>query len=185
MGKLEQKSRRKHLQKLILKSVGATGVLGIAIIALPVVGAMAKMGLLPKARQHEYVSSSASKLVKRGLMKFENRRYYLTPEGEKILRRWELSDYKLKKPTRWDGKWRIFIFDIPEKKKGVRKIISDLFTHAGFYRLQESVWVYPYDCEGMIRLLKTDYGIGKNLLYIIGEEIESDKHLRQHFGLRL
>jgi len=31
--------------------------------------------------------------------------------------------------------------------------------------------------------LKTDIGIGKDLLYMIVDEIENDKHLREYFGL--
>jgi hypothetical protein len=44
------------------------------------------------------------------------------------------------------------------------------------------VWVYPYDCEDLITLLKADFKIGKDLLYVITESIENDKWLRQSFG---
>ncbi|MCR4279224.1 MAG: hypothetical protein NUV78_00605 [Candidatus Zambryskibacteria bacterium] len=189
MGKLEKKnSKRQHkenLQKIILGSVAAVGVLSIGLVAPNVIRAMDKLGILPNPRRKEYISSSASKLVKRGLMKFENGYYQLTEGGERILRRWELSDYKFKKPKRWDRKWRIIIYDISEKKKGkIRRQIFDLFTNAGFYRLQGSIWVYPYDCEDVIGLLKTDFGVGKETLYIIADEIENDKYLRQYFGLK-
>jgi len=107
----------------------------------------------------------------------------LTKEGEKVLRKWELADYSLRRPKKWDGKWRMIIFDIPEKKRKVRKQIATLFNQAGFYRLQDSVWIYPYDCEDVIGLLKTDLGIGKDLLYIIANEIENDHRLRHEFGL--
>ncbi|KKT16273.1 MAG: Transcriptional regulator, PaaX family, partial [Parcubacteria group bacterium GW2011_GWB1_43_6] len=113
----------------------------------------------------------------------KGRYYQLTKEGEKVLRKWELADYSLRRPKKWDGKWRMIIFDIPEKKRGVRKQITMLFNQAGFYRLQDSVWVYPYDCEDVIGLLKTDFGIGKDLLYVIANEIENDRHLRHEFGL--
>ena len=46
-------------------------------------------------------------------------------------------------------KWRVIIFDIPEKEK-MRLQISYLFKQSGLYRLQDSVWVYPYDCEDII-----------------------------------
>ena len=58
-----------------------------------------------------------------------------------------------------------------------------LFKQAGIRRLQDSVWVYPYDCEDIITLLKTDFGVGKYLLYMIVDELENDKHLREDFGL--
>src|SRR3989338_4335654 len=187
MGKLEERSRvrtkRKNLQKLILETVSVAGVLSIAMIAPAVVGAMGKLGIIPRRRQNEYISSSASKLVKRGLLFYDGKRYQLTSRGDGLLRRWEFADFKLSKPKKWDKKWRVIIFDIPEKKKRVREQIRSLFNQAGLRRLQDSVWVYPYDCEDVITLLKTDFGVGKDLLYLIVDELENDKHLREEFDL--
>lgn len=183
MGKLEERNKKENLQRLILNSVATVGILSIGLIAPNVIRAMSKMGILPKQRQREYISSSAAKLAKRGLLKFENGSYQLTTEGEKVLRRWKLSSFESKKPKKWDGKWRMIIFDIPEKKRRVRKQITLLFNQAGFHRLQDSVWVYPYDCEDIIGLLKTDFGIGKDVLYVIANEIENDRRLRYEFGL--
>lgn len=188
MGKLEEKDkirrRKGNLQKVILGTVAMAGILSIALVAPNAIKAMDKLGILPRPRRREYISSSASKLVKRGLLKFEDGYYKLTQNGEKILRRWELSDYRLKKPRKWDRKWRIIIYDMPEKKKGVvRRQVLNLFNNAGFYRLQNSVWVYPYDCEDVIGLLKTDFGVGREVLYIIADEIENDRYLRDYFEL--
>jgi len=188
MGKLEdrnrKRSRKENLQKVILNAVATAGILSVSLVAPNVIGAMNKLGILPKSRQKEYVSSSAVKLVKRGLLKFKDDHYQLTTKGERILRRWRLANYILNKPKKWDSKWRMVIFDIPEKKRRVRKQISSLFNQAGLYRLQDSVWVYPYDCEDIIGLLKTDFGIGKDLLYVIANEIENDRHLRIQFNLK-
>ena len=187
MGKLEENNKRRvrrgEIQKLILDSVKLAGVLSIGLVAPQVIGAMGKLGLLPNKRQDEIVRSSASKLVKKGLLVYQNGKYELTEAGEKKLRLWELQDYKFKHPQRWDKKWRVIIFDIPEKKRKARDQIRSLFVSAGLYRLQDSVWVYPYDCEDIIGLLKTDIGVGKDLLYMIVDEIENDKHLRENFGL--
>ncbi|OHA91642.1 MAG: hypothetical protein A2758_00865 [Candidatus Zambryskibacteria bacterium RIFCSPHIGHO2_01_FULL_49_18] len=187
MGKLEQKSRkrskRKHLQQVILATVATAGILGAGLLAPNVIGAMAKLGLIPNRRQKEYVGFSASKMVKKGLMKFNGKFYELTLAGQAKLRRWEFENFKFKKPKKWDGKWRVFIFDIPDKKRQIRDQIRTLFKSAEFYPLQESVWAYPYDCEDVIALLKTDFGIGKDLLYLIVDELENDKYLREWFKL--
>src|SRR3990167_6394136 len=128
MGKLERKSARlgpgkgtlrgrQHLKKVILSCVALTGILSVGLVAPNVIGAMAKLGIISTKREGEIVSSSASKLVKRGLMKFNGKYYELTESGKKKLRLLDLSDYKLSKPKKWDRKWRVIIFDIPEKKK--------------------------------------------------------------------
>lgn len=187
MGSLEEKSkvktRRRDLQKLILETVATAGMLSVVLVAPNVIGAMNKLGILPKRRQSEYVSSSASKLARRGLLSYDGKKYCLTAKGTNILRRWQFSDFKLHRPKKWDKKWRVIIFDIPEKKKSTREQIRNLFTQAGLRRLQDSVWVYPYDCEDVLTLLKTDLGVGKNILYLIVEELENDKHLREEFDL--
>lgn len=50
-----------------------------------------------------------------------------------------LSDRK------WDGKWRIVIFDIAETSKIVRESIRLKLKELGFGMLQKSVWVSPHD----------------------------------------
>src|SRR3990167_3898699 len=120
MGKLERKSKkqrqRKNLEHFILRSVQIAGVLSIGLVAPNVIGAMQKLGLMPSLRQREYVASSASKLAKRGLLAYDGKSYILTSNGEDRLRYWEFADFHLEKPRKWDKKWRVIIFDIPEKK---------------------------------------------------------------------
>ena len=82
----------------------------------------------------------------------------------------------------WDGKWRVVIFDIPEERKSIRNQIRKALVSVGFMRLQDSVWVYPYDCEDFITLLKADFKIGKEVLYMIVEELEYDKPVKSYFG---
>ena len=187
MGKLEQNSRkkakRKNLQRVILETVAFTGVLGVGLLAPNVIKSLTKLSVISKQRQREYIGSSASKMVKKGLMKFNGKYYELTTLGEKRLRRWKFAGFKLQKPKRWDGKWRVLIFDIPEKLKKTRNYLTTLLKQAGFVRLQDSVWVYPHDCEDVIALLKIDFGIGKYLLYLIVEELENDRYLRDEFDL--
>jgi len=67
----------------------------------------------------------------------------LTPKGaERVLR----VKRKLKeKKKRKDGKWIMIIFDIPEKQKKAREHLRDALVALGYEKLQQSVWVCPYD----------------------------------------
>jgi len=187
MGEIEirnkKRVRRTKIHKAILETVKTAGILSIALLAPNSVKILKKFGFIPKDRQKEYISSSAAKLVKKELLKFANGHYELTKEGEKILEWWNINDYGLKRPRKWDKKWRMIIFDIPNRKRRARNKISEIFERAGLYRLQESVWIYPYDCEDVIGLFKTELEIGKEVLYIIADEIENDKYLRAHYDL--
>jgi len=56
-------------------------------------------------------------------------------------------------------------------------------SRLGFVKLQNSVWVFPYDCEELIVMMKSSLFLGKDVLYITGEKIENDMWLREIFGL--
>jgi DNA-binding transcriptional regulator PaaX len=104
----------------------------------------------------------------------------LTKKGERELEK--IGDV-ITKPKKWDGKWRILIFDITETKKSTRDNIRRTLINIGFIKLQNSVWVFPYDCEDLITLLKVDLMVGKEMLYIIADKIENDSILKGRFGL--
>lgn len=186
MGKLEEENRkvirRTKLQEAILVYAASGGRRGASALIPEILNSLLKLDIPSSGRLADVVKSTASRLVKKGLLKFDDGHYAMTEAGKNILERWRRADFKLKRPKRWDNKWRIIIFDIPEKKRAVRDEIRQIFVEAGFVKLQNSVWVYPYDCEDVIGLLKTDYGIGRDLLYVIADQIENDKYLRDEFG---
>jgi len=41
----------------------------------------------------------------------------LSLSGKKRILRYDLDNMKIKKPLKWDGYWRIVVFDIPEDEK--------------------------------------------------------------------
>ncbi len=187
MGDLEksakQKAKRKHITSIILGTVGVAGVIGIALVAPNVLGAMGKMGIIPTGRQKEIINRARDRMLKQGLLRRENGLLRLTPKGHDKLRFLKARESAMRRPRRWDKRWRILIFDIPEYRAGLRDKIRHTLEHIGFVRLQDSVWAYPYDCEDLVALLKADFKIGKDLLYMIVEELEGDKQLKVHFDI--
>ena len=188
MGVLEQSSRKrtrnKNLQKIVLQTVAAAGFLSVALLAPNALQALRQVGLFPKHRQKEIFNSSRNRLVKAGLLAYEGKFIRLTAKGEAKLYQLEQHDYKLARPKRWDKKWRILIFDIPERRRALRARIRRTIVSVGFMRLQKSVWVYPYDCEDFVNLIKADFKIGKDLLYLIVDSIENDKFIKEYFQLQ-
>lgn len=179
-----KRTRRHNLQRIILETVSAAGVLSVALVAPNALQTLQKLGLIPKQRQKEIIHASRYRLVKAGLLARNEHGYLaLTSKGEAKLRRLEACDYKIKRPRKWDRKWRMLIFDIREERRHVRDKIRNTLKAIGFEKLQYSVWVYPHDCEDLITLLKADFKIGKDLLYIISDHIENDQWLKERFGL--
>ena len=83
----------------------------------------------------------------------------------------------------WDGKWRVVIFDVHEKQRKKRDRLRAELATVGFRRLQDSVWIYPFDCEEMLALLKLDVKLGRDVLYFITDKMEGDDYLRRLFSL--
>jgi CRISPR/Cas system-associated endoribonuclease Cas2 len=188
MGQAEEESRKRsrnhNLQRIILETVATAGILSAALVAPNALQSLRRSGFLLKIRQKEIINLSRYRLVQNGLLARNERGFLqLTPKGETKLQQYELHDYKISKPKKWDKKWRMLIFDVREERKSLRDKIRRTLIAIGFERLQYSVWVYPYDCEDLVTLLKADFKIGKDLLYIISDSIENDTWLKKRFNL--
>ncbi len=185
----KKRTRRGHVERAVLSSLALAGV-GLVVMAAPNALQLLKYvdpDWIVRRDPKQRIREAAHRLRKKGLVEFvrKDKRVYLriTEKGRVRLR--SLSFGPLQRPKRWDRKWRLVIFDIPEKKHGLRARARGIVAGFGFVRLQDSVWAYPYDCEEAIALLKAELHIGKDLLYIIADAIEYDTPLRKEFGLPL
>lgn len=135
------------------------------------------------------MSQAISRLVSRGFLKRDgyghSARLSLTSKGSRYAESL-LNDpvSALKRPRRWDGRWRIVMFDIWEKRRHVRDRLRGLLCRIGFVKIQNSVWAYPYDCEEVIALVRAELKVGRGVSYLIAEALEGDKGLREQFGLK-
>ena len=133
---------------------------------------------------HKRYYDAVYKLKKRGAVEiFEknNQRFLkITRKGElEIL----LSKAKLKTFQKWDGKWRLIIFDIPESSRDKRNQLRYLLKQNSFQKLQASVFISPYTLnrEGIDYLKRTELIDYIRMLRV--DEIDDDKKLRKHFRL--
>ncbi len=105
----------------------------------------------------------------------------LTEKGKKIAKLYSLDSLEIKKMRRWDKKWRMVIFDIPEKKRQVRDIFRFHLKRLEFYELQHSVWVHPYKCTGEIQYLIYFFRVSKYVHLIEAAVISDDEFLKKKF----
>ena len=190
MGKLEEASRKrkkkKDIQSAVLAVVAVTGFLAFAAVAG---NAIQLLEYLPNEKYNlKYrMKSVAGRLAAKGYVEWierDGKKYLrITPAGRKAFT-FEQAKVALKnQKKKWDGRWRMVVFDIPERRSHIRARLRAVMCEIGFVRLQDSVWVYPYDCEDFIALLKAEIKIGKDVLYAIVDTIEHDKGLRLQFKL--
>ncbi|OGZ18254.1 MAG: CRISPR-associated endonuclease Cas2 [Candidatus Nealsonbacteria bacterium RBG_13_37_56] len=84
---------------------------------------------------------------------------------------------------KWDGKWRLVIFDIPEKKRRGRDALRDKIREVGFYELQKSVFVFPYECKDEIDFIIEFFDLRKYVRFGILDSIDNELHLKKIFKL--
>jgi DNA-binding transcriptional regulator PaaX len=107
----------------------------------------------------------------------------LTEEGKLKALTYDLDSMKIKKPGRWDRKWRMILFDIPEKKKKIRDIFRHRLKKLGFYEFQKSVFVFPYDCGEEMEYLVEFYNVRKFVRVVLAESMDNELHLKKYFEL--
>lgn len=127
-------------------------------------------------------------LKKGGLINFykKNNQIYisLTERGKKKAGWMQIDNLKIKKPKKWDRKWRILSFDIAQLKKIYREALRGKLKEMGFQMFQKSAWIFPYDCKKEIILLKSFFGLNdKEVKLIVAESIGNDKEYRDFFKL--
>lgn len=108
----------------------------------------------------------------------------LSQKGKKLAIRLDLETMKIQKQNNWDGKWRIVLFDIPEKLKKVREAIRFHFRDVGLVEYQKSVLISPYPCEKKIKFISEFYHVRKHIRFIVAQALDDEKIYKKKFGIR-
>ena len=123
------------------------------------------------------------RLVARGYVAHDGERASITKLGRRALGPIIESARTAAKERKWDGKWRIITFDIPERLRQSRNMIRGILKRVGFIKLQHSTWVFPYECEELSQFIREDPRIARFVLYGVLERIQDDERLRKAFSL--
>lgn len=108
----------------------------------------------------------------------------ITDKGRSRLESVNFKDLEIKVPSKWDKKWRVVFFDIPEEKKTGRDGLTRKIKELGFKQLQKSVWIFPYECRQEIEIITARYDVDRFVTYIETSFIDKQKKLQQRFNLK-
>lgn len=84
---------------------------------------------------------------------------------------------------KWDGKWRLVLFDIPVGKRHNANELRKHLRLLGFRLLQHSVWITPYPCATKIAVIRQIYDIKDHVRIVEVSAIEREQELITLFGL--
>lgn len=127
---------------------------------------------------------SREKLIEERILPDGSFKLVLTDKGKKQAGKLDLvgNSINLKKPKKWDGKWRIVIFDIPEKDRDFRDILRNHLRELKFFKLQNSVFISPHPFEKMMLDLVHLYSAEPYVRVITAESIDNEDMLKRHFS---
>lgn len=181
------KKETKEIAKKVLLAL-ATGALITTAMIAPGVILAAKPFLDRKKYDQRRLRAAFKRMVKQKIIELkENEKgetvVKITKKGEVRVLKYKLRDLMIPKPRKWDGLWRIVIFDIPNKKRLARDVLREKLTELGFHKIQKSVFVYPYECEKEIEFIKAIYDVQRHVSLIRAKDIDNEDSLQYHFKL--
>ncbi|HEY4506223.1 MAG TPA: hypothetical protein VJJ24_02165 [Candidatus Paceibacterota bacterium] len=182
--------QRRRLTKLsleILKGL-ALGGLAVSAFALPNIGVIMKMFMPRKENKvdRQKIRRAIENLKKNDLVQVKPSESYIESEirlsraGKELL---EVESLVLPKPKKWDEKWRIVMFDIPEPFGLARRALSLKLRELGCYHYQNSVFVYPFDCRKEVEFIKKYFGFNSGIKYVEANTLEDQEKLEDFFKL--
>ena len=172
----------------ILKIAVTGGVLGSAVIAPGTI----KITHKPALKFLDKLDERTKEREVRRVLLYMRRRGYLvgdyehglkiTKTGRKRLEQNSFEKIKITKPEKWDNKWRLVIFDIPEDRRQSRVYLTHKLKSLGFQHLQQSVWIHPFPCKQEVTTVCIKYNVSKYVTYLETEYIDHDHLLKERFA---
>ena len=191
----------KQIKKIISENKTAKSVLNatLAIMAtggIITLGAMAP-GLLTeinkisrrkrkeKTEKYREIWRNFNLLKKKGNLEFAKEEddclfYKFSEKGKAKVRKFIIDELQISAPKEWDKKWRLIIFDIPEKKRSGRVALRKKLNDMGFFQCQKSAWIHPFPCLEEIEFIKDVFNIKPFVKIFLVDEMTDGKSL-YHF----
>lgn len=140
---------------------------------------------------YEYYPSSVertlTRLYRQGKVEIQEEKgqtvVKITDKGKSEILRYDLERLVITRPKKWDGRWRLVIFDISNEFRKERDIVRKKLVNMGFYKFQESVFVSPYPCEKEIQYLREILQVPHSIKLVRADKIENERELKKIFKL--
>lgn len=102
------------------------------------------------------LARTLSRLKNNGLIEYQKNQ-----EGTAYLKLTAVGSDLVVLNEKWDGKYRVVIWDIPERNKRIRNLLRRRLKEWGFTSVQRSVWISKKNVTRQFRKLIEELGIEK------------------------
>lgn len=167
------------LTKALLLTLGTGVVIGTALV-FPGVGLLYKEFKKKQwedAKKRGALRSTIKRLERQKLVSWKEKdgelQLTLEEKGKKRVLGYQIDRLTLKNTGKWDGFWRVIIFDIPEGNRNAREFFREKLKNLGLQQLQKSVFVTRLECKDEIDFLRHSLEIAPHVLYILAKDVSS------------
>ena len=164
----------------IIKLIGL-GILVSGSLVLPNLPQALKFYKSSK-KTYNHLKRIINTLRSKNLIILSGEKIYLSKRGQEIAKKIETEEIVIKR-TDWDGLWRIVAWDIPEKNKKERDYFRQKLDNLGFYRIQASMWVIPFECKQEIAIIAQHLKLSPYVMYLLTDKLPNQNKLIQIFNL--
>jgi len=167
-------------EKTILLAVGVSALF-LGTLAFPNL----PMALQPiiKMRGNKGFFKLLKKLRDKNVIYLGGDKVRLTPRGLKLFKIASIDQIKIDKPDKWDGLWRLVSYDVPNKYNKSRDVLRSALERLGFKKIQDSLWVFPYECKEEIAVMANTLGLGSYIMMMMTDKLPSDNEWLREFDL--
>lgn len=120
--------------------------------------------------------NSFERLVEQGFVEKKNKNYRLTQTGKGVLK--NIFERRKALQKKWDGKYRLVIFDIPEIKKKSRNWLREELYLLQYIQLQKSVFIGKYPLSQNIVDDIKRLGLRNYVNYLLVEKLYDERKLK-------
>lgn len=105
----------------------------------------------------------------------------LSRQGKSRAISYRVNEMTIPHPKKWDGRWWLVLFDIPEKQRLARHVLRDKLKALGFVRFQKSAWLFPFECRKQIEFLSHLYEVNRYVKVLkVAQLPETEKQQLKH-----
>lgn len=175
--------------KLLLKYIALGSAVVILSLANPILPLVLSRAYLKKRKfQRSLFLRDLGRLQRRELIDYKEMpngeiKIILKGNGKRKILQYDIDDMRLIRPRRWDGKWRLIMFDIPDKKRKASNAISLKLRDLGFYKLQKSVYIYPFPCEKEVEFIATVFEVKDCILIMKISSFDGGEKIAHYYNL--
>ena len=183
---IREKYAKGELAKDILKSLAIGGFLMAGLVLPNIVQLLDFFGVTKSAEKFKIIGA-IERMKQKKLVRIYHKDgadiVEITELGKKKVLSYDLENIKINRPKKWDGYWRVVIFDVPEKNKKARRALNFKLNNMEFFPLQKSVFVCPFECKDEIDFVAEFFGIKKYVRFVLAKNIENDEFIRSYYNL--